>query len=282
MKRIFKTLLEFLYTRLPLNMKLWIARRSSLCARYFPPGMSLTIEHYMGQYRVEVDTSFEIERIMLSGTYEPTTVAIIRQYVKTGATCIDIGANVGAITLALAKYAGKNGHIIAYEPGPPNFKKLQQNIRLNQTRLPDVQLYQMGISNDIGSLYWYEDPSFPGNAGLREHKKTGDIIVPVSTLDEHLLPQVTLLDFIKIDVEGMEQQVLRGGEQSLKTWKPYIYFETLPESFEALGKEYFLTLEDFLIGLGYQLYRVSHFGKIKKTSILETSVNTFAIHESKL
>jgi FkbM family methyltransferase len=236
----------------------------------------------MGQYTVEVNTSFQIERIMLSGRYEPTTISVLRRHIQQGATCVDIGANVGAITLALAQCVGKNGHIIAYEPGPSNFKKLQKNIQLNHGLLPKVDLYQLGLSNEVGNLFWYEDPSFPGNAGLREHQEEGDIVVSVTTLDTHLLPKIDRVDFIKIDVEGMEQQVLFGGENILKQLRPTIYFETLPETFDVVGEEYFLRIERFLTTLDYQLCRVSRFGHIQKTSILNTSANTLAIHKSKV
>src|SRR5205814_592940 len=116
--------------------------------------------------------------------------------------CIDVGANVGALSLVIASLVESQGRVFAFEPGPELFVKLQDNLALNPDIRDRVMTYQCGLSDEDGELRWEEDALNRGNAFLSKTK--GDIVVPVRQLDNIPELQAANVRFIKIDVEGME------------------------------------------------------------------------------
>src|SRR5581483_3209222 len=144
--------------------------------------------------------------------------------VTRGSNCIDVGANVGPVTLALARQVGPTGRVLAIEPGPPYVARLRRNLQVNPRLKDRVVILQSGISETEGSLLWRPDPVHPFNAGLSHVHGTavpGEVRVPVTTLDTAIAQQKwDRVDFIKIDVEGMELEVLRGARGTLKALRP--------------------------------------------------------------
>ena len=118
---------------------------------------------------------------MLSGAYDNESSRIIRRFVGRGQHCVDVGANVGPITLLLAKLVGPDGHVLAVEPGPPYCAALERNLALNPGLGRVVTLLRVGLSDRPGSLLWRPDPAHPYNAGLLDN--LDGLPVPVETLD---------------------------------------------------------------------------------------------------
>jgi 23S rRNA G2069 N7-methylase RlmK/C1962 C5-methylase RlmI len=79
------------------------------------------------------------------GCFEPTTTRVIKEQVKQGMTVLDIGANVGCHTLQLAKLAGKNGKVIAFEPMSWALSKLKRNIALNN--FDNIKIEKLALSD---------------------------------------------------------------------------------------------------------------------------------------
>ena len=84
----------------------------------------------------------------LLGTTEPHLQRIIREHVSAGDTVYDIGANIGYVSLSLAKSVGPTGHVIAFEPVPKNADDFRESIKINQ--LTNVQLLQFAASDQGG------------------------------------------------------------------------------------------------------------------------------------
>lgn len=214
---------------LPLPVLLKLARLDRRFRFAIPLNRELQFNEYQGNLSVFVNTLYPIETEMLTGEYDPATSQIIKRFVSKDSVSMDVGANVGALTLLMAKIAHQ-GVTIAVAPGPPTFRRLLGNLRLNPEISRRVMPYQVGLGDEEGELLWSEDQSNRGNAGLLDSAGTP---VPVTTLDS--LFQSTRLDtlnFIKIDVEGMEYEVVKGGVRTIEKHRPIIYFETL-ESFRA-------------------------------------------------
>lgn len=208
-------------------------------------------DRYLGEYRVRIDVLRAIEREMLSNAYETPLRESLARIIQKNWVVLDIGANVGALSLFFAQCVGPRGKVIAFEPGIPFFKRLQGNLGLNAPRLNHVEVHNLGLGEKEGQLFWQEDPAFPGNATLTLPTGTA---VPVTTLDlfqsRHPLDRC---EFIKIDVEGMELEVLQGAAALIARFRPLIAFEAMMEFEASRGKTIRRETEALLRSWGYRL-----------------------------
>lgn len=258
---------------LPFSVKLWLAKRSSKLGMLLMHHGPFVLDGYLGQYRIKLDVRSSSDRAVVAGRYEPETLETIKRVVKAGDTCLDIGANTGVIALALCKQVGQAGKVYAFEPGPPFFQRLQENRSLNSGLESRLVLVPQGLSDRPGELHWREDPEFPGNAFLFG---VAGQVVPVTTLDSYF-SDLARLDFIKIDVEGMEGDVLRGGETLLRRFHPTILFESTLE-FEAYrSRPVRRELANFLVSLGYSLFSVDNPARPRPAIYPRFGNNTLAV-----
>jgi FkbM family methyltransferase len=266
---------------LPFTAKLALAQQFRELRFLLPPGKQFVSETYLGSLKVNIDTTYPIEVEMATGTYDRQTSAILRRFVRAEDVVMDIGANVGALTLLMATLAHQ-GRVIAIEPGPTTFDRLQANLQLNPQLHAIVAAYAIGMADRPGELFWQEDANVPGNAGLLncDGKR-----VPVTTLDqfvqEHALSR---LDFVKIDVEGMEYEVIKGGEGAIAQFRPILYYETLESFRQQRGFDIYNQIFDRLRSLNYRQYRLTAPGQIAEVYDLTVlqSPNTLAIPAEKL
>ena len=244
-----------------------------------PAGMQFQFDSYLGDISVHIDTRYKVERIMWTGEYEPPLMRFLRTHNTEGWTCLDVGANVGAVTLALAKYAGPRGKVYAFEPGPPNQQRLRQNLALNPALAARTEVLECGVGDTPGELWWAEEDGNPGNALLSEQ---GTHMIPVITLDafsrERPLGRV---DFMKIDVEGMELQVMLGARELLQKFHPALYFETLPRYVSSAKGASFAEMRNLLEGeFEYELYRLTDAGEPRLLQGSGHAGYTLAVHPS--
>ena len=232
-----------------------------------PPQAQFVFDHYLGDVRVNIDTRYKVERIMWTGSYETALQRWMQANVKPGWVCIDVGANVGAIALGMAKCVGANGRVIAIEPGKKNLQRMQANLALNAALSPRVTVVEGGVSDAPGKLNWVEETENPGNAMLElsplYKKQAGDHrhSVRVELLDDVLAQRGAITPaFIKIDVEGMEINVLRGAIKTLAASKPALYFETLARYSKGDEGGNLEAIAQLLREFGYTFYRVDGHG----------------------
>lgn len=147
-------------------------------------------------------------------------------------TIYDIGSHIGILTIFFAKSSGKTGKVIAFEPNPENYIKIQENVKLNN--LDNVQILNIGIGDKQETKTLVFIPYDPAKGSMKKNiqsdilKKRGSksLQVEVDTLDSCLeankLPKP---DFIKIDVEGMEYSALIGMAETISKYKPSLYIE---------------------------------------------------------
>lgn len=230
-----------------------------------PPGRDFVFDGYCDDLRVNINTRYKVERIMWSGIYEAPLAAWLGRCSTGGWTCIDIGANVGAISLLLAKLVGPSGKVYSIEPGPPNLQRLRRNFELNPELAKRVEIIGCGIGREQSELWWAEEEGNPGNAMLGNQ---GSHRIPVDTLD-HLVAErgITGVDFVKIDVEGMELEVMQGSKAALQRFRPMLYFETLSRYGDVHAGSNFQLIESFLADeCGYELFRIGHSGELERVS----------------
>lgn len=156
------------------------------------------------------------------GEYAPAEFATWRPYIPDGATVVDVGANIGAHTLAFAEAVGASGSVIAVEPQWEIYAMLCGSIALCGARNTRARWCALGA--DRGSVIVppinYDAQGNFGGVELANVK--GGEPVPRGPLDDWNLPRV---DFLKIDVEGMELDVLRGAGHTIKRCRPVLSVE---------------------------------------------------------
>ena len=157
------------------------------------------------------------------GEYSEAEAQLYRQVIAPGSTVIEVGANIGALTLALADIVGVEGRVIAFEPQPENFSLLYKNIVANSFE-GIVSVYDVAVGSE--PKYSAAIPAlaeiFNNNYGGVE-LGSGARYASVTTLD--LMIYNGNPSFIKIDVEGMEADVLRGATETIKKYRPVLYVE---------------------------------------------------------
>lgn len=209
------------------------------------------IKSYIKNFQFEFDYSYHIDRIIKKfGYWEPHVLTYIFQQVKPGMVAVDVGANAGYQTIIMADRVGSAGKVYAFEPNPDTRLRLIRNLELNPELLSRVVVSEKGVGNksDIFYLSIDDRPEAFGNAGLIENSSNPEHLkVEVVTLDEFIPEEIS---FIKIDVEGMELEVLQGAIQKIKDNHPIIVFETLTTEPPETHKP----IEDFLRQFDYKIY----------------------------
>ena len=168
-----------------------------------------------------------------SGVWEPQVERIVRRFLGSGDTFVDIGANIGYHTLVASQVVGPEGRVIAFEPNPDNARliahTIERNAITNITVLPVALASERGVAtfrHAIGSNGGFADA---GSSPLLEANST---VVPTMVFDDLAVGHV---DVVKIDVEGGEPIVLAGAARLLDVVRPVIIFEFSVEMTERVG-----------------------------------------------
>lgn len=199
--------------------------------------------------------------IWLLGAFEPGTVRRYRDIVREGDVVLDIGANVGAHTLLLAKTVGAGGKVLAFEPTDYALEKLQKNRSLNPDLAGRIECYQYMLVDETAAgtrtpeIYssWPLGQDGDVHALHRGQLKTTNG-AQAQTLD-HVIASLGLdkVDFIKLDIDGFECGMMRGADAVLARWHPKIIMELAPYSLAEQG-ESFAELIGILRKHGYALF----------------------------
>lgn len=205
---------------------------------------------FFSNQRLLLNTEFAVDRsIIYDGYYDLKSLLYFKRILKHGNVCIDIGANIGGMAIPIANMVTTSGKVFSFEPGPALFKRLEKNI--TQNNLSQVELFQLGLSDKKGKLYWQFDKCQPGNAVLSDN---GNIEVDVTRLDDVTVLFNQKIDLIKIDVEGMELEVLTGGSQLIQKDLPVILFES--QVSDEIQYNKLAAINTMLLNLGYGFYEI--------------------------
>ena|SRR3990167_8027076 len=170
--------------------------------------------------------------ILQNRTYEPETMKVIKDNIKEGDICVDVGASIGYVTLNIAKHMGNTGHLYSYEPTDNQFKYLEKNIEINGFK-DKVEAFSLAAwDKEENNFVRRDDESdnknkIQTNAGIDRTKLRGIIL-------DDVLPEK--VDFIKMDIDGSEPRALKG---LIKTFErnPQLkmVIEYYPECIEKCG-----------------------------------------------
>lgn len=160
------------------------------------------------------------QRHRLGQNYDAPVAAFLRQHVKPGSLCLDVGANVGVYVLQFAHWSAPTGQVIAFEPNPAACAILEQHVRMNQLT-ERVRIVPAAVSeaNCEQILYAAEADGMSrlGEPNRSLAGKTGEIVVPVLTLDEYCTSEGLQPDWLLIDIEGFEIAALAGARKLIQS-----------------------------------------------------------------
>jgi FkbM family methyltransferase len=179
------------------------------------------------------------------GEYCNGEVELFSQICKKGDIVVEVGANIGVHTVALSQLIGASGKIYAFEPQRIIFQTLCANLALNS--ITNAYAYEYALGEQAGEIFIPEvDYTTKNNFGgvTLNHKSLGAKI-PLISLDSFL--NLNRLKLLKIDVEGMELEVLKGARNIISKTNPIIYVEN-----DRVEKSQFLI--EYLWELNYKLF----------------------------
>jgi FkbM family methyltransferase len=189
------------------------------------------------------------------GTYEPDLQAALHELVQPGAIIYDVGANIGYVSLLLAKAAGERGRVFAFEALPDNAERWRKNIALNGLSAR-MDLFAGAVTGAAGPVHFLVHASggmgkAVGSAGRLDQYQT-EIEIPGLSLDEFVYgqgnppPQV-----VKMDIEGGEVMALPGMRRVLAEARPLMLME-------LHGPESARTAWETLTAAGYEIHWMRH------------------------
>lgn len=186
-----------------------------------------------------------------TGDWEPEFNNFFKNILTRDSNVIDVGAFIGTNTVKMAKYAK---HVYAFEPFHKTFELLNKNLILND--ISNASTYNLAVGNEHKTINKLWFPIRNINFGCMRINKNDNLInesidinVDMIKLDD--ITTYERVHLIKIDVEGCEEEVLKGGLNLIKKWKPVILIENWTQN-----------PYDFLLDLNYECSQLSHCNQV--------------------
>ena len=214
------------------------------------------------------DPKSKVERdIIKDKGYQPQISDLLFDYFRDEIVFLDVGANIGFFSIVAAKqYPGMSVH--AFEPHQSIYARLQRNIDLNHNP-PNLEIFPFALSNFSGSTMLYTASPEDFNQGVSSLGADMDGVrndisqnVQVRQIDEIYENSIRPVSVIKIDVQGFEPEVLRGGERTIRRFRPVIVLEHNDKLFKSTSEAQLKkdALKTFFREQGYRVLYVSLFG----------------------
>lgn len=209
-------------------------------------------------------------------SYEKNESKLFKKIIKKDWVILDIGANIGYHSIIFSKLANK-GRIYAFEPAHNNYELLLRNIKVNNCMNIFPQKLALGERTSSADLLIFEDYAYNSFADSGRKKFIRREKINLVTLDNFIHEQeIGRIDFLKIDAEGYENHVLRGGLNSILKFRPKIFCELFQQNLDPFG----LRVEeiiDYISQNGYSPYIINKNGlhELKSCNNYGTNFNFF-------
>ena len=240
--------------------------------------------------KYEIDLNEAIDLGIFLGIKNENNLYRIKNFLNSNSknVLVDIGSNVGSVTLPLAQLFNLST-VISIEPTKFAFSKLKKNLKLNPILKSRVKLFNIFISNErkkvsfVHSSWKLKVKDKRHKVHLGTLKKTSN---KTKTLSEVLGKIRKRIDFIKIDVDGYEINVLRSGKRIIKKYKPLIYFEFAPYLYKEFGYSPEILIDFIKKELNYTFLN-ENFNEVKNIyeigkTLKDRSLNFFLTHKTNL
>jgi len=176
---------------------------------------------------------------------------------REDAIVLDIGANVGVWTRLFSSHC-KSGHVYAFEPSEPTIKRLERNC---QTRA-NITIISCALGAESGKVQFSGNDVDSKLRSMQSSPSASTVAVTTRRLDDWVRENgITRIDFMKIDVEGFEEEVLIPSIDVLERYKPTLCFEFVPEFAGSRSSFRGKQLMPALRALGYRIFRLDKQGR---------------------
>jgi len=161
-------------------------------------------------------------------SYEPKTVKVLKKVLKSDMIVVDVGASFGILSFIMSKLVGQEGKVYCFEPSFYMFKRLQNGIKLNY--FTNIVPEKLALSNSNRT-----DTVITKRFGVigDESKNTETEKVNFIRLDDYW-KNIPYIDFIKIDTDGHEPEVIMGAEKCIEKNHPMMIIEFRKETVDQL------------------------------------------------
>lgn len=205
--------------------------------------------------------------------YDYSNFSLIKSIIKPDYVCFDVGANIGIYSAVFSYMSGNSASVHSFEPVNHIRDRLKSNLKLNGFTDVNVNEFALGEREETIEMYQVKEGVFRGgtssflmNDNVKVMGEDKFIKCPVSVrlMDSYVESKsLTRLDFIKIDVEGFEWNVLNGARETVKKFRPYILMEYDEVRHGSQRREF----SDYFREFNYKIYE---FFIIAGTPVLKT------------
>jgi FkbM family methyltransferase len=230
--KLLEKVMVFYGTRFPLQRGNWRLiepyLRSGRLAACHTRGQLTRVRR--GDFLFDLDLTDFVDQNLYLGAYEKQDYDELTHIMPVGGVFLDVGANIGIYTLAMARAAGPSGSVHSFEPNPASFERLSHHVL--QNGLANVRLNQVAVGSAEGRAKL--------NAPTKENSGAASLLstnmparfearpieVQVTSLDAYCSSHAfERVDVIKIDCQGYELKVLKGASTVLQTFQPRLLLE---------------------------------------------------------
>ena len=202
--------------------------------------------------------------LVLQKEISDQNVLFFKKFIGPGDVVIDIGANIGQMTVPMSIAVGNTGTCFAFDPNPMVFRILDINATLNP-ELTNIKAFNFAITSEAAEFFYHSSEASFNNGGISEfpNSRHGKYVLPnkikgikledfLTSNFPYALEQIKL---IKIDTEGYDKEIAKSIVTILKKYRPVLISECFGKLSDSDKFDYF----DFLSDLGYTLYYFDDF-----------------------
>lgn len=259
----------------------WRARKLFENIKFSLPRRKLVICTTEHGFKIILDP-FEDKGVELSifqtGTYERGTLSVIHSVLKPGDYFVDVGANVGLMTLLAAHIVGPQGKVDAFEPLPEIRELLSASLRINAIQNTRIHSCALGSESSINTIYRHPEVNRGGAsiawAGAMSQKEE----IAIEPLDGIVSKNTQAPAMIKIDVEGWEFEVLKGGLNTLRAQPQPVVCIEFSRTHPLHGGTH-EEMYQLMKSLGYSGYCLAR-SKAEKAALLRIDIQSLPVHDN--
>ena len=229
-----------------------------------------------------LDKGWEERTIYSYGTYEAGTIFVMENCLRPGDVFIDVGGNIGFMSLAASKFVGNKGHVYSFEPEPETFAILKNNIEINELKNISASNLALGSAKEKATIYSDVDKN-KGEASLIKNQSNNaqkESEISIETLDNFATTNdISNIRMIKIDVQGWELEVLKGANNIFtKPNAPIICIEY--SKWHKVQNGELLDIYNYITSNDYMIFKLEK-GKVRPSKLIRiTGVGDLPHHDN--